>query len=126
MPPAPSPAGGPRRAPCARRACALGRPQLLVHADDEVADDLLADPQPPLDLLHQLAGAVDQLEDVDAFLVRANLVGQLAAAPVLGLLELAADAGDDGLDLRVQVGDLLLGRVGRDDVDEFVLSGTCS
>ena len=54
--------------------------------------------------------------------MRADLVGHLAAAPVFGRHEFTADARDDGLDLRVQVRDLLLARVGRDDVDQFVPS----
>ena len=61
-------------------------------------------------------------QHVGAFLVAADFVGQLAPAPVLGLLERAAHALDDRLDLRVQVGDLFVGRVRRHDVDEFVLS----
>ena len=68
--------------------------------------------QPAIELLHQLAGAVDHVEDVDAFLVMRDLVGQPAAAPVFGLLDLAAQAGDDRLDLLVQFGHLLFGGVG--------------
>ena len=88
-----------------------------------MADDLVDHAQAAIDLLHQLAGAGDDLEDVGAFAVMADLVGELAPAPVLGLVERAVEALDDLLDLRVQLGDLLLGRVGRDDVDELVLSG---
>ena len=51
-----------------------------------------------------------------------DLVGESAAAPVFGLLDLAGQAGDDRLELLVQFGDLLFGRVGRKDVDELVLS----
>ena len=68
--------------------------------------------------------AVDHLEDVDAFLVVADLVGQLAAAPVLGLLDGAVEPADDALHLLVQLGDLLVGRLGRDDVDELVRART--
>ena len=82
--------------------------------------------QPAIDLLHQLARAGDGLDDVVAFAVMADFVGELAAAPVLGLVEGAVEALDDLLDLRVQLGDLLVGRLRRHDVDELVLSGSCS
>jgi hypothetical protein len=52
----------------------------------------------------------------------ADLVGQLPPSPVLGLVEGAAEALVDLLDLTVQVGTLLLARLRRDDVDELVLS----
>ena len=44
-----------RRRACrlARVARALGDPQLLVDADDEVADDLIDHAQAAIDLLHQ-------------------------------------------------------------------------
>jgi hypothetical protein len=47
-----------------------------------VTDDGVDDLQPAVDLLDQIAAAVDHLEDVDTFLMRPDLVGQLAAAPV--------------------------------------------
>ena len=50
-------------------------------------DDLIDHAQPAVDLLHQLARAGDGLDDVGAFAVMADLVGQLAPAPVLGLVE---------------------------------------
>src|SRR5207249_1355357 len=76
------------------------------------------------ELLHQLAGAVDHLEHVDAFFVAADLVGQAFAAPVVGLVDVPVHARHDRVHLPVKVGDLLLGRVGRKDVDELVLT-TC-
>ena len=78
--------------------------------------------QAAVDLLHQLARAGDGFDDVVAFAVMADLVGQACAAPVLGLVERAVEALDDLLDLRVQIGDLLLGGFRCDDVDELVLS----
>jgi hypothetical protein len=51
----------------------------------------------------------------------ADVVGQALPAPVLGLVENAAKPLDDLLDLRVQIGNLLLGGVRRDGVDELVL-----
>ena len=96
---------------------------LLVDADDHVADDLVDHLQPAVELLHQLAAAVDHLEDVDAFLVVADLVGQLAAAPVLGLLDAARSAARRSpRPASCSSVDLLFGRVGREDVDELVLS----
>ena len=56
----------------------------------------------------------------------ADLVGELAAAPVLGLVDGAVETLDDLLDLRVQLGDLLVRRLRRQDVDELVLSVSCS
>ncbi len=71
-----------------RRACgALDHGLLFVHADDEVADDQIGHLQPPIDFLHQFAGAVDDFQHVGAFLVPADLVGKPAAAPVVGLLD---------------------------------------
>ena len=87
-----------------------------------MADDDVEDLEAAIDFLEQLARAEDVLQHVGAFLVPADLVGELAAAPVLGLLDLAAHALDDAVDLRVQIGHLLLGRVGRHDVDELVPS----
>ena len=87
-----------------------------------MANHLVDHAQAAIDLLHQLARAGDGLDDVVALAVMADLVGQLAPAPVLGLVEGAVEALDDLLDLRVQIGDLLFGGVRRDDVDELVLS----
>jgi hypothetical protein len=84
---------------------------------------MIADAQATVDFLHELAGTRDVLEHIRAFLVRANLVGQLAASPVVGLVQRPRIAADDFLDLGVEVCDLLLGRVGRNDVDELVLPG---
>src|SRR6185503_12858602 len=83
--------------------------------------DEIRDLEPAVDFLHHVAAAVDGLEDVGPFLVRSDLVGELAPAPVVGLLDGSAKALGDLLDLRVQVGDLGVGRLGRHDVDEFVL-----
>ncbi len=78
--------------------------------------------EPAIELFHQLARAVDDIEDVHAFLVVADFVGHPAASPVLVLFDLSVHPGDDLLDLRVQVGHLLIGGVGRKDVDELVLT----
>ena len=51
-----------------------------------------------------------------------DLVGQLLPPPVLRLLDLPVHPGHDALDLLVQLGDLLFGRIGGKDVDELVLS----
>ena len=51
-----------------------------------------------------------------------DLVGKLPPAPVLGLVEDGIGAAkplDDLLDLRVQIGDLLVRRIGCDEVDEL-------
>ena len=68
------------------------------------------------------AGPLMTVEHVDALAVAGNLVGQAATSPVLGLLDGAAEAIDDGLDLRVEFGEGFLGRLRRCDVDQFVLS----
>ena len=74
--------------------------------------------------LHEIAAALDHVEDVEAFFVMADFVGELAAAAEglgsFGFFERAAHAPDNLFDLRLQIGDLLLGRVGPDDVDQFV------
>src|SRR5580704_3754588 len=95
---------------------------LFVHADDEMAYDLIENLQPAIELLHELARPDDHLEDVDALLVRTYLVGQLPAPPVVRLLDLPVHPRHDRCDLLVHLGDLLLGAVGREDVDELVLS----
>src|ERR1700730_18143895 len=95
---------------------------LLVHADDEMAQDLVEDLQPAIELLHEIARSDDHLEDVDALLVGAYLVRELPAPPVVCLLDLAIHPRHDRCDLLVHLGDLLLGAVGRKDVDELVLS----
>jgi len=95
---------------------------LLVHADDEVPDHLIHHLQAAIQFLHQLAGAVDHFEHVHALFVPRDLVRQALPAPVFGLLDRAVHARDDRVDLLVQLGDLLFGGVGGDDVDELVLS----
>src|SRR5688572_12470604 len=105
-----------------QRARALDNAVLFVHADREMANHLIADAQAAIDFLHQLARAGDHLEDVRPFFVRTDLVGKLPLAPVLGLVERARKPAGDFLDLRVQVRDLLVCRVGCHDVDELVLS----
>jgi hypothetical protein len=94
----------------------------LLHADDEVSNHLIDDAQPPIDFLHQLARAGDGLDDVVAFTVMTDVVGEALAPPVLSLVQRPVVALDDLLDLRVQIGNLLLAGLGRDDVDELVLS----
>jgi hypothetical protein len=87
-----------------------------------VANDLVHHFETPIELLHQLAGSVDHLEDVHALLVVPNLVGEALAAPVLGFLDLAVHARHHAVELAVQVGHLLFGGVGRKNVDELVLT----
>ena len=116
--------GGPLlRVRLAAAARVLGHAEFLVDAHDQLADDEVAHLEAAVEFFGQLAGAVEHFEDVRALAVFADAVRQLAAAPVLGPDHLALQAGDDGLDLRVQVGDVLIGRVWRHDIDEFVLSG---
>ena len=83
----------------------LGDAQIFVDAHDQMADDRIDHPQAPVDLLHQLTGPANGLDDVRALAVVADLVGQLAPTPVLGLFDGAVEALDDLLDLRVQLGD---------------------
>ena len=83
-----------------------------------------------IELVHERAVAVDQLEDVKAFLVMSDFVGQLlTAAERLDrfalLRQLTTHAADDLRDLRVQVRDLLFGRVRPHDVDQFVRTFHC-
>src|SRR5690606_9186823 len=80
--------------------------------------------QPAIDFLDDLARALDDFQDVEAFLVAADLVGELAPAPRVGLLENPAHLLDDALDERVHVGNLLLGRVRLEDVNQFVRTST--
>ena len=51
-----------------------------------------------------------------------DFVSEPPAAPVLGLLDVAVQAGHNGFDLFVQFGDLLFGGVAGKDVNELVLS----
>src|SRR6266852_525753 len=97
---------------------------LLVHTDDEMAQDLIEDLQPAIELLHEIARSDDHLEDINALLVGAYLVRELPAPPVVCLLYLAVHPRHDRSDLLVHLGDLLLGAVGRKDVDELVLSAS--
>src|SRR4029450_4748800 len=99
---------------------------IFVDADNEVANDQIRHLQASIDLLHQLAPAVDRLEDVGAFLVGSDFVGQPAPPPVIGFVDFAAEALSNLLHLRMQVGDLGVGRFRRHDVHEFVLTIHCS
>jgi hypothetical protein len=87
-----------------------------------VPDDQIHHPEAAIQFLHQLAGSVDDLEHVHPFFLVPDLVGQTPASPVVGLFDLSVHPDDDLLDLGVQVGHLLFGRVGRKDVDELVLT----
>ena len=87
-----------------------------------MANHLIDDAKPAIDFLHQLSRAGDGFDDVGPFAVMTDVVGQALAPPVFGLVEGAAEALDDLLDLRVQIGNVLFGRLWRDDVDELVLS----
>ncbi|OFV91543.1 MAG: hypothetical protein A3G76_02645 [Acidobacteria bacterium RIFCSPLOWO2_12_FULL_65_11] len=87
-----------------------------------MANDLVHDSQPSVNFLHQLARAVDHVEHVHPFFLVCDLVRESPASPIVGLLNLAVEARHDGPDLLVDLGDLLFGRVGGKNVDEFVLS----
>src|SRR5207247_9606977 len=89
--------------------------------DVHLPDPQVHHSQAAIQLFHQLASPVDHLEDVDALFVVANLVGQPLAAPVLGLLNPPVHPRHDGLDLCVQLGDPLVGRVGGGGADALVL-----
>src|ERR1700687_712265 len=104
------------------RSRALDDLLLFVPSDDEMAHDLIEDLQPAIELFHEIARSDDHLEDVDALLVGAYFVRQLAAPPVVCLLDLAVQPRHDRCDLLVDLGDLLFGAVGRKNVDELVLS----
>src|SRR5262249_40918336 len=68
--------------------------QLFVEANGLILDDRVLHAQPSLQFVHQFAVVRPHLVvDVDAFAVLGHLVGQLARAPVLGLLDLAAFFG---------------------------------
>ncbi len=88
-----------------------------------MTDYLIDDAHAAIELLHQLSRTGDGLDNVGALPVMADLVGELLAAPVLGLVERATESLDDLLNLRMQIGDLLFGGVWCDDVDELVLPG---
>src|SRR5262249_52137562 len=72
---------------------------VLVHADDHLPDDDVHHLQTAIEFLHQLAGAVDRLEDVVALLVPRDLVGEALSAPVVGAGNLAVQPRDDFFDL---------------------------
>src|ERR1041384_3195416 len=57
----------------ALRARAVDDPLLFVDADDHVANHLVHHLETAIDFFHQLAGSVDDVEDVDALLVVADL-----------------------------------------------------
>ena len=69
---------------------ALDDSLLFVDPHDQVPDDLIDDLQATIELFHQLAATLEDLQHVGAFLVVLDFVGQLAPAPVVGLHERAA------------------------------------
>src|SRR5262245_15024721 len=107
------------------RARAVDDLLLLVDAHDHVADDEIDHAEAPVELLHQIARSVHDLEDVHALFVMADVVRETLAPPVLRLLDRAVHALDDRLELLVKLGDLLLGRFRGKDVDELVLTVCC-
>src|SRR6202790_4479671 len=54
----------------------------FIHPDDHMADHLVDDFEPAIQLLHQLARAIDDLEHIHAFLLMRDLVGESPAPPV--------------------------------------------
>jgi len=91
-----------------------------------VTNDQIRHLQPSIDLFHQLTAAIDRFEDVGAFLVGPDFVGQLAASPIVGFVDFAAKPLRNLLHLRMQIRDLGVGRVRRHDVHEFILASHCS
>src|SRR5690606_9421955 len=66
-------------------------------------------------------GAAEEHHGVDPFGVRSDAVGELAAAPRVDVVDRALRLRDVRLDELLNLGELLVGRLGRDDVDELVL-----
>src|SRR5262249_1386073 len=102
--------------------CALDDLLLFVHADDQVTHDLVDDLQPAIELLHEVAGADNDVQHVHTFFEAPNLVGEASPAPVLGLVDSTAHPCDSRLALLMQVGRLLLSGFGWEDIYELVLS----
>src|SRR5262249_9288147 len=66
----------------ARRLGALDDLLFLVDPHDHVADHLIHHLEPAIELFHQFAGPVDDVEEVHALLVRTDFVGEAPAPPV--------------------------------------------
>src|SRR5262249_35526044 len=96
-----------------------GHPGVDRHRD--VSDDVIVNPEPSLQLA--LDGAVPfvLVEDVVSLPVLPDSAGQLALAPLVGLDQLAFVFGDDGLEGPDDLVDLILGEIGLNDVERFVL-----
>src|SRR5262249_40687412 len=82
-----------------------------VHANGQIAQDVLAEALLPLDLVEGGGRRVDVEHREMGLAVLAQAVGQRLDAPLLGLGDLAAHLLDDAFELRGQFLDLLRARV---------------
>src|SRR5262249_14490194 len=82
-----------------------------VDANGQIAQDVLAEPLLPLDLVEGGGRRVDVEHREMGLAVLAQAVGQRLDAPLLGLGDLAAHLLDDAFELRGQFLDLLRARV---------------
>src|SRR6516162_5744304 len=93
---------------------------VLVHANREVAQHILAEPLLSLDLVEGGRRRVDIEQGEMRLAVLAQTVGEGLHAPLLGLGELAAHLLDDGLELGGQFFNLLRAGVLAREEDVFV------
>src|SRR5713101_4201863 len=119
---------GARGLPRAPRRLALAPPdelllafQLLVEAHGEVFDHRVGHFQAPLELLDHLAlrSAQHQI-DVEAFAVLVHAVGQLARAPLLDFLHLAAALGGRLFERGHKLRDFFFRCIGAGDEDQVI------
>src|SRR5262252_3095430 len=93
---------------------------VLVHANREVAQHVLAEPLLPLDLVEGGRRRVDIEQGKMCLAVLTQTVGEGLHAPLLGLGDLAPHLLDDGLELGGQFFDLLRAGVLAREEDVFV------
>src|SRR6185369_6428925 len=95
---------------------------VLGHLHRVVADDRIGEAQVALDLFDQPGGPQVREEKVDPLELLLDLVGELALAPVVDLEQRSLARLDDVADLGVDQRDDVVGAVGAQDVDRFVLA----
>ena len=94
----------------------------LIRADGEVLDHRVGHLETALKFLDRVSGALHVEENVKALALFADAVGKPAAAHLFDLLHLAAGGGNHALHLRDELLNLVVGHIGPDDKNHFVIT----
>jgi stringent starvation protein B len=102
--------------------CLPGGVSLLARLDDQVTDDFLRDAEAAFQV-RDLAGVqLDLTDDVVAFEVALDGVGETAAAPVVDVYDLAASGGHALIEALQAIADDVIADFRVEDDNKFVVA----